>query len=106
MRLPPTTPHRWEKTEKHEGQHEGQDHEEYEEEGLQANEEIVARRIGAAGGCEGKKVRCAASFSDTRRSSFQWGGGDNFILHNERRSLCVCVGGLLSSRKWRSIDLG
>merc|ERR1711973_574142 len=83
-----------EKTETHEGQHEGQDHEEHEEEGLQANEEIVARRIGAAGGCEGKKVRCVASFSDTRRSSFQWGCGDNSILHNERRSLCACVGGL------------
>merc|ERR1712121_423198 len=83
-----------------------ENHEEYEEEGLQANEEIVARRIGAAGGCEGKKVRCVASFSDTRRSSFQWGGGDNSILRDERRSLCVCVGGLLFSRNWRSIDLG
>merc|ERR1711872_1128059 len=71
---------------------ESQDHEEYEE-GLQGNEgeEIVARRVGAAGGCEGKKAPCVASFSDTWRSSFQWGGGDNSILHNERRSLCVCV---------------
>ena len=60
-----------EKTEKHEGQHEGQDKDEYEEEALQANEKIVARRIGAAGGCEGKKVRCVASFSDTRDSFFQ-----------------------------------